>query len=294
MSGLTGYWVVRALSGLGALLPEGGARRLGYGVGYLMSFTSPRGLAMAERHQRRIQGPAIDARRAARRVFGFYGRYYAETFWIRPRRRRGILDSTTIENVETLRAAAAAPPGIVLAVAHQGNWEAAGLRAAAEGAPVLAAAEGLSNERLVRWFVRMRKVMDIDVVLVRRGARVSETLAQRLEAGGVVALLFDRDLKGMGIRVPLFGEETTLPAGPLTLALRTGATILPVGVYHRAGAGHIFHIHPPLAVSAEGSFDERVQEGTRRLAVVLEEMIRRAPEQWHVLQPVWPSDREGR
>jgi len=294
VSGLFGYLVVRALSGFAGLLPEPAVRRLGYGVGYLMSFTARRGRSMAERHQRRIQGPEVDARRAARRVFGYYGRYYAETFWIRPRRREEILATCEIENIETLRAAVAAPPGIVLAVAHLGNWEAAGLRAAAEGAPVLAAAEGLSNQRLVGWFVRMREVMGIEVVLVRRGARVTEALARRLEEGGVVALLFDRDLKGRGIRVTLFGEETTLPAGPLTLALRTGAIVLPAGVYHREGAGHVFHIHPPLAVPAEGSFDERVQEGTQRLAVVLEEMIRRAPEQWHVLQPVWPTDREER
>ena len=114
-------------------------------------------------------------------------------------------------------------------MAHLGNWEAAGLQATAEGAPVLAAAEGLANERLVRWFVQMREVMGIEVVLVRRGSRVTETLARRLDEGGVVALLFDRDLKGRGIRVTLFGEETTLPAGPLTLALRTGAIILPGG-----------------------------------------------------------------
>jgi KDO2-lipid IV(A) lauroyltransferase len=294
VSGLFGYLVVRALSGLAGLLPEPAVRRLGYGVGYLMSFTARRGRAMAERHQRRIQGPQCDARRAARRVFGYYGRYYAETFWIRPRRRDEILATCEIENIETLRAAIAAPPGILLAVAHLGNWEAAGLRAASEGARVLAAAEGLSNERLVSWFVRMRAVMDIDVAIVRRGARVTEALARRLEEGGVVALLFDRDLKGRGIRVSLFGEETTLPAGPLTLALRTGAVILPVGVYHRERAGHVFHIHPPLAVPVEGTLDERVQQGTQRLAGVLEEMISRAPEQWHVLQPVWPSDREAR
>ena len=29
----------------------------------------------------------------------------------------------------------------------------------------------------------------------------------------MVALMFDRDLKGRGIPVTLFGEETTLPAG---------------------------------------------------------------------------------
>ena len=66
----------------------------------------------------------------------------------------------------------------MLAVAHLGNWEAAGLRAAAERAPVLAVAEGLANERLVQWFVQMRDMMDIDVVIARRGARVTGTLAR--------------------------------------------------------------------------------------------------------------------
>jgi lauroyl/myristoyl acyltransferase len=294
VKGLLGYLVFRALSGLAGVLPESVARRLGWGVGYLRSFTSPRALAMAERHQRRIQGPDVDARRAARRVFGYYGRYYAETFWIRPRRRRGILAASVLENEEGLRAAVAAPEGIILAVAHLGNWEAAGLRGAAEGAPVLAAAEGLANERLVRWFVAMRAVMNIEVVIVKRGVAVTATLARRLEEGGVVALMCDRDLKGRGIPVTLFGEETTLPAGPLTLACRTGAIVLPVGVYHNPGPGHVFHVYPPLEVPPEGSFEERVQEGSRRLAAVLEDMIRRAPEQWHVLQPVWPSDREAR
>jgi KDO2-lipid IV(A) lauroyltransferase len=290
---LIGYWVVRALAGLGSLLPEAGARYLGYGVGYLRSFFSREALAMAERHQRRIQGPQIDARRAARRVFAYYGRYYAETFWIRPRRRQAILDTCTVENLEGLQAAIAAPQGIVLSVAHLGNWEAAGLRSASEGARVLAAAEGLSNERLVRWFVDMRAVMDIDVVIVRRGVSTTAALQARLESGGVVALLFDRDLKGRGIPVTLFGEETTIPAGPLTLACRTGAIVLPVGVYHKRRAGHIFHIYPPLEVPAEGTLEEQVRVGSQRLAGALEDMIRRAPEQWHVLQPVWPSDREG-
>jgi phosphatidylinositol dimannoside acyltransferase len=294
VKGLFGYLVIRAFVGLAAVLPEPVVRRLGYGVGYLRSFVSPRAMAMAERHQRRIQGPGVDARRAARRVFGYYGRYYAETFWIRPRRRRQILATTVLENVEGLRAAVAASQGVILAVAHLGNWEAAGLRAASEGARVLAAAEGLANERLVRWFVKMREVMDIDIVLVKRGVSVTAALQQRLEEGGVVALMFDRDLKGRGIPVTLFGEETTIPAGPLNLALRTGAVVLPAGVYHDPGAGHTFHIYSALEVPAEGTFEERVQEGSRRLATVLEDMIRRAPEQWHVLQPVWPSDREGR
>ena len=294
MKSAFGYGVVRALSGLLGLLPEPVMRRGGYAFGYLRSFTARPGMEMAQRHQRRIQGAEVDARRAARRVYVFYGRYYAEVFWMRPRRRRAVLAASTVENLDGLHAAAASPSGAILAVGHLGNWEAAGLTSASEGAPVLAAAEGLANRRLLDWFVQMRAMMDIEVAIVRRGARVTEALTRRLEAGGVVALLFDRDLKASGIPVTLFGEETTLPAGPLTLACRTGAVVVPVGTYFKPKAGHIFHIHPPLEVPAEGTLEERVQAGTQCLARVLEEMISRAPEQWHVLQPVWLSDREPR
>jgi lauroyl/myristoyl acyltransferase len=291
VSGLFGYLVFRALWGFAGILPEPVMRRLGYGVGYLMSFLAGKRRAMAERHQRRIQGPGTDARRASRRVFGFYGRYYAEVFWMRPRRRRRVIEESEVEGLSILHDAAAAPQGTILAVGHLGNWEAAGLKAASEGAQVLAVAEALANERLVRWFVQMRAMMDIDIVLTGRGARATDTLVRRLEEGGTIALLCDRDLKGNGVPVTLFGEETTLPAGPLSLACRTGATLLPVGVYFLEKAGHRFHIHPPLAVPTGGRLEERVEEGTRRLAAVLEGLIREAPEQWHVVVPNWPSDR---
>jgi len=294
VSGLFGYLVFRALWGFAGLLPEPVMRHLGYGAGYLMSFFQRKRLAMAERHQRRILGPEVDARRAARRAFGFYGRYYAEVFWMRPRRRRRVLEISEVEDLSILKEAVAAPPGVILAVGHLGNFEAAGLKAAAEGARVLGVAEALANERVVRWFIKLRAMMGIDILLTGRGARTMDTLVRCLEEGKVVALPCDRDLKANGIPVTLFGEETTLPAGPLALACRTGATVLPVGTYSHRKAGNRFRIYPPLAVPTEGTLEERVQLGTRRLAAVLEEIIAEAPEQWHVMVPNWPSDREER
>ena len=171
MKGLLGYWVFRALSGLFRLLPEPVIRRLGRGLGHLASFVAGRRLGMAERHQRRVLGPGADARKAARRVFAEYGRYWAETFWAHPRRREQLLAGSSLGGLEHLHAGAASGRGVILALGHMGNWEAAGLRAAAEGARVLAVAETLSNPRIVEWWVRMRKMMDIDVVLLRKGQR---------------------------------------------------------------------------------------------------------------------------
>jgi KDO2-lipid IV(A) lauroyltransferase len=109
---------------------------------------------------------------------------------------------------------------------------------------------------------------------------------------GIAALVSDRDLVGSGVEVEFFGERTTLPAGPATLALRTGAALLPTAVYMRPGGGHHGVIRPPMAVERRGGLREDVRRLTQDLAHELEVLIRVAPEQWHLFQPNWPSDRD--
>ncbi|MFH2071409.1 MAG: phosphatidylinositol mannoside acyltransferase [Actinomycetota bacterium] len=292
MKAALGYYLSRALSGLFGLLPESVIRRAGYRLGWFASFFAGDRFAMARRHQRRVQGPDVDDRKAARRVFGYYGRYWAEVLWLHPRRRDLVLRQSTIEGVEHLHAGAGSGRGMILALPHMGNWESAGLRSAAEGARVLAVAEALPNHRIVDWFTQMRNMMDIDIVIARKGARVTGDLLARLQDGGTIALLCDRDLKGRGIPVTLFGEETTMPAGPAALAERTGAHLVPAGCYFRPGAGNRFVVHPRMEVPDLPTQEERVAALTQDLAAVIEGFIKEAPEQWHLLMPNWPSDRE--
>ena len=97
---------------------------------------------------------------------------------------------------------------------------------------------------------------------------------------------------GGGIEVEFFGERTTLPAGPATLALRTGAPILPGRrVLHAAGQRPPRR-RPPAGPdrARAGTLREDVTRITQDLAHELEYLIRRAPEQWHLFQPNWPSD----
>jgi KDO2-lipid IV(A) lauroyltransferase len=122
---------------------------------------------------------------------------------------------------------------------------------------------------------------------------VTRELLQRLEEGGVVALVCDRDLSGRGVPVSFFGEQTTFPPGPVALAERTGAVLFPVGTYFCRGAGNRFVIHPELEIPPGPDTDERVRLGTQRLAAAFEDIIRVHPEQWHVIVPNWPSDREA-
>ena len=116
-------------------------------------------------------------------------------------------------------------------------------------------------------------------------------MLQALRNNEVVCLLSDRDIQGGGIEVEFFGERTTLPAGPATLGLRAGAPILPVAVYFtRRVNGHHAIVRPPLDAERRGKLREDVTRLTQDLAHELEYLIRRAPEQWHLFQPNWPSD----
>jgi KDO2-lipid IV(A) lauroyltransferase len=282
----------RFLAGLFGLLPEPAMRRCGEAMGWTASWAARRKMQLLRRTMGRVVGPGPEADRLARAMFVSYGRYWAEVFWVRSRRKAGIVANAAVEGLEHVEAAKAAGRGIVLALPHLGNWEAAGAKAEAIGIPVLAVAESLPNRRITEWFLGVRDHMGIDIVLTGGGS-VTRELTRRLEAGGTVALLADRDLSGRGIDVEFFGERTTMPAGAVALADRTGAMLLPVGCYFASGRGHAFVVRPPLELPAGDDRGERIAEGVQALARELETIIRRRPEQWHLFQPNWPSDREG-
>ena len=89
--------------------------------------------------------------------------------------------------------------------------------------------------------------------------------------------------------VEFFGERTRLPGGPAVTALRSGAPLVPAAAYFEGGHCHAV-ILPPIDTERRGKLRADVTRVTQDLASSLETLIRRAPEQWHLLQPNWPSD----
>lgn len=224
-------------------------------------------------------------------MFRSYGRYWAEVFWVTADKRSALLEHSDIIGAHHISDAVASGRGIVLALPHLGNWEAAGPAASSLGAPVLAVAEALPNERIVAWFTAVRADLGIDVVLAEQGRGTTGKLLARLREGGTIALLADRDVTGSGIETRFFGELTTIPAGPAALADRTGAALIPVGCYFKRGRGHRFDVRAPIEAPDIEDKAARLAEFTSRYTFVLEDLIRNAPEQWHLFQPNWPSDR---
>ena len=284
MKDLAGYLLIRLGVGLVGLLPAAAARRLGEVAGLIWYLFGGDRKLMARRHMRRVLGAKGDQRRRVRQVFKSYGRYWAETLWARPRRIPEVDATLEIIGLEHLRDAAHGGRGAIIALPHLGNWEPAALAGQRVGIEVVAVAEKLRNQRLTNWFTSLRNQFGITIVLAGRGSM--KKIEDGIARGAAVCLLCDRDLSGRGIKTDFFGEETTLPAGPAALALRTGAPLLIGASYFKPG-GHQLILQrlelPPDATEAA--------EVTQLIAIGLEQLIRKAPEQWHLLQPNWPSDR---
>ena len=246
---------------------------------------------MAERHMRRVLGDGADPERAARSVMRSYGRYYAEALWVRGSRVEELKAHTAVEGLQRIIDARDQGTGMIYGLPHVGNWEVAAPVAVSEKVPVVAVAEKLPNRKITDWFTDMRSDFGIEIVLATGGTEVMRKLETALRDNKAVALLADRDLKGRGVEVVFFGEKTTLPPGPATLALRTGAPLFPVATYFDGDNGYRVVVQPAIPIPDEGTRSEKVAAMTQSLAAEMEALIRVAPEQWHLVQPNWPSDR---
>jgi KDO2-lipid IV(A) lauroyltransferase len=286
----------RAGAGLAEHLPYSAAAAIAHVGGRVARVALPERAAMVARHQQRVAGGSLDRvqlRRRVRGTFDSYARYWLEIFRVPLELRHGeITPHFTAEGYENIEAGVAAGKGTILALPHLGGWEWAAAWMAELGHDMVAVVEPIDPPELFDWFVHQRQAFGLEIVPL--GPDVSSRVLRALRDNRVVCLLCDRDLTGDGIEVDFFGERTTLPGGPATLALRTGAALLPVAVYFDGGRDHRARILPPIPTKRAGRLRDDIARITQALADEFEQLIAAAPDQWHLLQPNWPSDQTER
>jgi phosphatidylinositol dimannoside acyltransferase len=260
-------------------------------LGFTASFANAERRAMVERHQRRVRPHlgSSEVRLAVQQAFDSYARYYMESFRLPSMSAKTVARTFRIDGWERVLQALEAGNGAILALPHLGGWEWAGRWMSDQGLEFTVVVEALEPPELFEWFSKLRA--DLGMTVVPTGPEAGAAVLRALRANQPVCLLSDRDIDRTGVEVEFFGERTTLPGGPATLALRTGAALLPVGCYFTSGYnGHHTIVREPVPTERLGRLREDVGRVTQLLATELELLIRRAPEQWHLFQPNWPSD----
>lgn len=256
------------------------------------NFWSPERRDMIERHLRRVDPTLRGLRlnRASQQAFDFYARYWIESFRLPTMSKRAVDRSFTPVGYPQILEALQDGNGAIIALPHLGGWEWAGRWIADRGHEITVVVEHLEPPELFDWFVELRSKLGMNVVPL--GPKAGSAVLKALNDNHIVCLLSDRDIGQSGPKVEFFGETTTLPGGAATVSLRTGAPIFPTAVYFtdRVDA-HEAWVRPPMRPERQSKrLRDDVARITQDIAEELEILIRRAPSQWHLFQPNWPSD----
>lgn len=293
----------------------------GYSAGWGLVRRAPEGLARtafragADRAFRRGAGAQLRKNLArvlavpvdqvpddlVQRSFRSYARYWREAFRLpsmdHARLSRDV--NAAVTQQQHLDEAMAEGRGVVIALPHMGNWDLAGVWLVASHGQFATVAERLKPESLYQKFLAYRESLGFEILPHTSSADEAagegpyKILAQRLREGKVVCLLADRGMGRSSVPVRFFGETARFPVGPAKLAVETGAALVTAHTWYEPGApgGHLPEGKWRAEVGPRIDTAGGVEAATARIAEAFEAAIASRPEDWHMLQPLWDSDR---
>jgi lauroyl/myristoyl acyltransferase len=282
-----GWAVVRGM-------PEPLARRQFDAIADAVFWRHGRSVQRLEANLRRVLGPDVSERELRRTTHDgvrSYLRYWREVFQLPRMSVAEVVRRTQLVNDDIIRSAATSGDGMILALPHMGNWDHAGAWLAGDVVPFTTVAERLEPASLFDRFVAFRESLGMEVIPLTGGERPPfEILAERLRAGGSLALLADRDLTSTGLDVEFFGATARMPAGPAALAVDTGAALVPITLSYPDARDLLITAHSPVQPPSGRSRTDAIAAMTQQLASVFEQEIAAHPQDWHMLQRVWVED----
>jgi KDO2-lipid IV(A) lauroyltransferase len=166
-----------------------------------------------------------------------------------------------------------------------GNWDVGVAALSHYVSSVNVIAETLNPPNLNELFTQIREVKGTKVISLGKPMRIYRAL----KANEIVIMSSDRNIVGKGISVDFFGDRAWLPRGPAAFALRTGAVLVPAFTVGQDDGTYLLRFDEAVYVGTEGRYKDDMQTLTQKIARKLETYIRRYPDQWCMLQPVWKN-----
>ncbi len=195
--------------------------------------------------------------------------------YLSPRRVLSLCEMTDEDN---LKEPCRRGRGVIVLTGHIGNWELMAACIAQREYKLSVITGDLHNRPLDRMLVSMRERHGVNTI--PRDSNIAPAY-RILQRGEMLGMSLDRDTGMEGIFVPFFGRLAYTSTVLASLALRSGAAVVPVAIHMQPGGKHRITILPELEIPpADLVREQRVAELTGRCAGAVEKLIRIHPQQW--------------
>ena len=283
------YYLEKCLCFFCCLLPERVCEAVGRALG---SLTWP--LVPAKRRKMAtdnvVQCLGVSEQEAERIAKASWVRFGPMAFEVLrfPRFKGRLNERVELEGLDEVKKLLALGRGVVFATSHCGNWELLGGALAEAGVPLVAVGMKQKESGSDRFITENRSLVGMHVTY-KNDVR---EMFRMLKEGWAIGLLMDQDVSARdGIVIDWFGRPTNFAQGPATLARHQGLPIIPIYITRLPDGRHRGIIHAPIPVSRTKDKKADILEATRAVGRVLEEHIRRHPEEWFWLHDRWKSVR---
>lgn len=191
---------------------------------------------------------------------------------------------------EHLDAALAKGMGVIVLSAHLGNFFLLGTRLAIDGYPVHVLVSPPRDRQFAQLMDDLRLQVRQRTIRARPRRAALKELHTILRRNEIAIVIADEYKQGHGIPVPLFGGIVSARRGPATLALRTGAAIVPAFLVRQADDGLKLIIEPELELARTGKGPDDGRESVLRITRWLERTVKAYPDQWNWTNFEWQDD----
>lgn len=206
--------------------------------------------------------------------------------------KKNIGEFVALDGHENFLAAQRRGKGVIYLTGHIGAWELSSFAHALYGYPLHYMARPIDNPRVDALVNRYRGLSGNRPIFKNASAR---TMLKILKAGGTIGILADQNtMPEEGVFVDFFGTPACTTTGIARVALHTDAAVVPgYAVWDEALQKYRLRFQPAVELLRSGDGEADVRVNTQRFAKVLEDVIRRYPEQWVWLHARWKNRPKG-
>ena len=147
----------------------------------------------------------------------------------------------------------------------------------------------MRDHRAEKIFLEKRNQLGIKTIYsVPRKECVEETL-RSLRNNELVFIPVDQNFGTGGVFVDFFGQKAATATGPVVIARRTGATLLPCFIIRQPDDTHKLIFEPPFNLISGKDADDTIAANIQGLTNIIESYIRRYPAEWGWIHRRWKS-----